>query len=245
VAGFGLELIYLSIQFGFASLAAILLARHFMRPKAEPQIQHFALISSGFAMLCLMAITSSTGREDLNNLALRGLLIPFSLLLFGLVCLPVENLIPRGTWQRAVLLMLILYSFAPALYGYVGSMNFLRKMPPVANVTRWANNNLPRDALVVVDAAVLGDHSLPYPDTYGRAPWSWIERLKWIPASQLAHSERSTLSQAQAPEQFPEQELGWRPRFLFRYRNLPPPQDATIVYQDEKYAVDKLTASRP
>jgi hypothetical protein len=245
IAGFGLELTYLFVQFGFASLAAILLARHFMHHKAVPQIHHFALISSSFAMLCLMVVTSSIGRDDLNNLALRGLLIPYSLLLFGLVSLPVENLIPRGTWQRAALLMLILYSFAPALYGYAGSMNFLRKMAPVANVTRWANNNLPRDAVVVVDAAVLGDHTIPYLDTYGRAPWAWIERLKWIPASQMVDPERSTLSPAQAPEQFPEQELGRRARYLFRYRNSPLPQDATNVYQDEKYAVDKLQTTRP
>jgi len=245
VAGFGLELTYLFVQFGFASLAAILLARHFMRHKAVPQMHQFALISSGFAMVCLMTVTSSMGREDLNNLALRGLLIPYSLLLLGLVCLPVENLIPRGTWQRAALLALILYSFAPALYGYAGSMNFLRKMAPIANVTRWANHNLPRDAVVVVDAAVLGDHTIQYPDTYGRAPWAWIERLKWIPASQMVEPERATLSLALAPEQFPEQELGKRARYLFRYRSSPPPQDATNIYQDEKYAIDKLPTTRP
>jgi hypothetical protein len=241
VAGFGLELVFLVVQMGFASVALWLMWQAWKkgwRPDAETS---FYLVTGLFMVVFLLSITSSTGPGDLNNLGARGLMIPqMYFLLAAVIALKPENVWPSAGWKRGLIGALAVFSLTPALYGFAGSMNFLRKMPAIPAVVRWANAELPRDAVVIIDNAVLNDHSMKYWDTYGRCRWSWIERRKWNPGSQLTYADKSSIDMAQALEVYPQASLSGLPRYLFRFRASPAPAEAETVYQDAQFALDRL-----
>jgi hypothetical protein len=239
LTGLILEITYIFIEFGLVFCILIIFRNDFKNKFKVSTELSFYVFSSLAMLLFLLIFSSGPGRDSINNLGIRSLMIPYLFLTIAITKLDPQTstaaLSNKCTKSTLICAAIIIFSLLPSFYSFIASMAYLRRLPSIPKVAVWANINLPRDGVITFSSELLRSETFKLPQSLR----SLFFLQRWIPYEQTIDIETCVMDLNNATDIYPKTLLQGRPIYLVE-RNHGSINEHNIIYKDNEYVLTRF-----